>query len=286
MVEIQNANRALYTDIRQTLKDVAQLITRPPQALQVLREHAQEFAVGGTILALMATSGSVSINAISKPKGPNTPPQSNNKEGAEDYFFTTIPGTTVEAFQKFIKTLPDKGIGPQSHYDWPLRYQSYLAHMTRKEAKAAYKNPMVGEMVPNKMETVWFDEVDPNWTNQSSHRSTAQAKGTRTSRFDGTKIEERVPDPNWVIAQQPGSPLHLRMLSCDPQGILGYLHFTLDDPQYDYMFEQNEGRGSFIYVVDVGFDLAHQVGLLVPNHAFFPVAWLCTSAIGEMRRED
>lgn len=258
MVEIQNANRALYSEIKDTLKDIAQLINRPPQALQTLKKHAPAFAVGGTILGLLGKSDSVSINALPKTKATGTSPHpaapTESEKVADDYFLTTVPGTAVKDFQNFIRTLPDKGSGPQRHYDLPLQYQTYLGHMTRLDAGIVNRNPMVGFIGLNRRGNVTIQHgcIDTSKEDGIAGRSTSRFNSTRVSTRDAA---------NWVIKQQAGSPLHLRMLSSDPHDLIAFHEFSLNEPQYDYMYEGTEGRGAAIYVVDAGFGLTHQVSL-------------------------
>ncbi|KAI4136413.1 MAG: hypothetical protein L6R39_007800, partial [Caloplaca ligustica] len=255
VVEIQNANRALYSEIKDTLKDIAQLINRPPQALQTLKKHAPAFAVGGTILGLLGKSDSVSINALPKTKATGTSPHpaapTESEKVADDYFLTTVPGTAVKDFQNFIRTLPDKGSGPQRHYDLPLQYQTYLGHMTRLDAGIVNRNPMVGFIGLNRRGNVTIQHgcIDTSKEDGIAGRSTSRFNSTRVSTRDAA---------NWVIKQQAGSPLHLRMLSSDPHDLIAFHEFSLNEPQYDYMYEGTEGRGAAIYVVDAGFGLTHQ----------------------------
>ncbi|KAL9021700.1 MAG: hypothetical protein Q9185_001064 [Variospora sp. 1 TL-2023] len=258
VVEIQNTNRALFTELKSTLTDIAKFINRPPQALQALKKHAPAFVIGGTVLGLLAKSDSHSIDALPKFKDPQASNRTEPEDEADDWFFTTIPGTTVEAFEKLIRSLPDKGAGPQEHYDWPQRYQTYVAHMTREVAEAVNRNAIVGEITLNRIDIVWADVA----TNNPGAKSGKRRNRSR-SVSNGTNLVERV-DPTWSVTTQEPSDLHLRMLSCRPEFPLGYLDVDLgfpaelQDPTLKYMYEENEGQGAIVYVIDDDFRLTHQ----------------------------
>lgn len=247
VVQAQTANKALSADLKTVLNDLAQFITRPSQSLQTIKRHAPKFVIGGTILALLAKSDSAVIVDFPKPVpiivGPSN---STTKEPVDEFFMVSMVGTSVEAFQRFIQTLPDGGVGPQRHYDWPRKYQTYLGRMTLEEALAVNENSLLdGKRVidmigPNKIKSYDFEE-----------------------RSNRTTLLPRV-NPNWEVQRRPESYLHLRMLSCDPQRRLDRLQYqpkTGAGAQFDYQHDAGSGRGATIYDLDRGFDLKHQVSL-------------------------
>lgn len=260
-MQAQAANKALSEDLKLVLKDLAGFITRPTQSLATIKRHAPKFAIGGTILALMAKSDSAVIATFPKPVpiivGPSN---STTKKPVEEFFMISMVGTSVEGFQRFIQTLPDGGVGPQKHYDWPRKYQTYVGRMTLQEALAVNENSVqdgkrIIDMIgPNKIQTL----------NYTSLRSSRKASSDFDKRPNGTTLLPRV-DPNWEILRRPESVLHLRMLSYDPQRPMNGLK---DQPatgagaQYDYLYDSSSGRGATIYVTDYGFDFQHQVSLL------------------------
>ncbi|KAL9037749.1 MAG: hypothetical protein Q9180_003547, partial [Flavoplaca navasiana] len=257
VVQAQAANKALSEDLKLVLKDLAGFITRPTQSLATIKRHAPKFVVGGTILALMAKSDSAVIASFPKPVpiivGPSN---STIKKPVDEFFMISMVGTSVEAFQRFIQTLPDGGVGPQKHYDWPRQYQTYVGRMTLQEALAVNKNSVqdgkrIIDMIgPNKIQT--FD--------YTSLRSRRKAWSDFDKRSNGTTLLPRV-DPNWEVLRRPESLLHLRMLSYDPQRPMNVLK---DQPatgagaQYDYLYDSSSGSGATIYVTDSGFDFQHQ----------------------------
>ncbi|KAI4184694.1 MAG: hypothetical protein LQ348_004511 [Seirophora lacunosa] len=248
VVEIQNANRALFTELKSTLTDVAQFISRPPQALQALKKHAPAFVIGGTVLALLAKSDSHSIDALSKFPNPQASVQSDRKKVADDYFLVTIPDTTVKAFQDFIRGLPDRGVGKQRHYDWPRVYQTYLGRMTREEAEVVNNNPIVGHIGINRIKRRREGGV--------KSRNLGHIPFYSSKNPNATRLVSRA--PNWRLERRPESDLHLRMLSCPPRSRLRDLDGNLQNPRDDYLYEATGGLGAYIYVLDEGFVLNHQ----------------------------
>lgn len=161
-----------------------------------------------------------------------------------------MPGTTIKAFQEFIKTLPDKGSGLQGHYEWPKRMQTYLGRMTREEAELVNLNPIVEGIGPNRIKRISYGRSNAGSNKQSLSSSKRRANATRLLARD---------EPPWVIEQRDESELHLRMISCTPEGRLRDLQANMRDDQYDYRFEETLGKGATIYVMDEGFEFEHQV---------------------------
>ncbi|KAL8895691.1 MAG: hypothetical protein Q9207_008063, partial [Kuettlingeria erythrocarpa] len=184
IVEVQNNNRALYTDIRSTLNSLVRFINKPPQALQLIKKEAPKWVIGGTILGLMGKSGSSSINSFPRTKVISTSPQpavpTESEKAVNEYFLVTVPDTNVEVFQAWIKGLPDKGAGVQQYYDWPRVYQTYKTKMTRQEAEIVNLDRIVGHIGANLIRIVEFDHVNTGTKEQfSSPRSQRKSNGTR-----------------------------------------------------------------------------------------------------------
>ncbi|KAL8893276.1 MAG: hypothetical protein Q9192_005427, partial [Flavoplaca navasiana] len=151
--EIRKANRGLFNGLKDILSDVAQIIQKPQSSLPLLMKHRKAFATGGSILALLAASNEARISSLPTPK-PRQPLLFNateeSKKDDDHFFIVTVQGTTVEAYLKFIEGLPDKGTGEQRHYEWPRRYQTYLARMTEKQAQAVNGNRLVDMIGSNR----------------------------------------------------------------------------------------------------------------------------------------
>ena len=264
VVQAQAANKALSEDLKLVLKDLAGFITRPTQSLATIKRHAPKFVIGGTILALMAKSDSAVIATFPKPVpiivGPSN---STTKKPVSEYFMVTVENTPVEAFQKYILTLPDRGAGRQQHYNWPRKHQTYVGNMTQEEALAVNENSVQdGKRI--------IDMIGPNVDMiPEAHRYNASPKSQQPAsiepdrRFNQTILHPRA-DPAWEVRRRAESSLHLRMLSHDPGRRLDLLQdqpLTGTGAQYDYQYEATAGEGAAIYVLDDGFSFQHEVSI-------------------------
>ncbi|KAL8892774.1 MAG: hypothetical protein Q9215_000366 [Flavoplaca cf. flavocitrina] len=253
--EIRKANRGLFNGLKDILSDVAQIIQKPQSSLPLLMKHRKAFATGSSILALLAASNEARINSLPIPKRrqPLLFNATEETEKDDDHFFiVTVQGTTVEAYLKFIEGLPDKGTGEQRHYDWPRRYQTYLARMTEKQAQAVNGNRLVDMIGSNRVRVLPAGGKSKNRPGDPLHRNT-----------DGAKVYARDPPipntlPPWSVKRRPGTDLHLRMLSALPQGILSNFQHTMHDEQYDYQYEKSSGKGTTVCVLDSGFNFEHE----------------------------
>ncbi|KAL8716705.1 MAG: hypothetical protein Q9225_005989 [Loekoesia sp. 1 TL-2023] len=249
VVEIQNANRALYTELKDTLNDIARFLTRPPQGLQSLKKRAPAYIAGGAVIGFLAKGPSAVIGFqphAKTTKASSAPSQStNSKDDDNEWFFNTVPGTTKEEFQKFITSLPDKGIGPKTYIDWPVRYQTYVAKLTLEQAKAVNRELIVDQLVANKRVPV-IDQLDSRGKGQLLYADEGSNQTKLHSRQNG-----------WGIQSRLESGLHLRMISARPEQNLGDLENSLEDPQHDYTYVNTLGDGATVYVIDSGFDFTH-----------------------------
>ncbi|KAL8878659.1 MAG: hypothetical protein Q9198_003578, partial [Flavoplaca austrocitrina] len=253
--EIRKANRGLFNGLKDILSDVAQIIQKPQSSLPLLMKHREAFATGSSILALLAASNEARINSLPIPKRRQPLLFNATEETKKDddhFFIVTVQGTTVEAYLKFIEGLPDKGTGEQRHYDWPRRYQTYLARMTEKQAQAVNGNRLVDMIGSNRVRVLPAGGKSKDRPGDPLHRNT-----------DGAKVYARDPPipntlPPWSVKRRPGTDLHLRMLSAHPQGILSNLQHTMHDEQYDYQYEKSSGKGTTVYVLDSGFNFEHE----------------------------
>ncbi|KAL8935604.1 MAG: hypothetical protein Q9216_005340 [Gyalolechia sp. 2 TL-2023] len=252
VVEIQNANRALYTELQDTLNDIARFITRPPQGLQSLKKRAPAYAAGGAVVALLAKGPSAVIGFHTQTKATSASPapaEVTETKGADEFFLTTVPGTTVEAFQKFIEGLPDKGIGRKGYLEWPSRYQTYVTRMTLEEAKVVNQIPIVNVIGPNKKHR---PRREKDWRSGRKDRMFSNERTNKTK----TKVKQR--QVEYSLETRLESDLHLRMLSAKPDVRVDSLANSENDPQYDYAFDKSMGQGVAVYVQDEAFDFSHQ----------------------------
>ena len=107
---------------------------------------------GGTGLAVWAHGVQSTQNLAGQtPEGnpTNTASASATSSGSAEptkWIVRSVEGTPVEAFEKFIDSLPDRGKGRRAIYP-ELNSQSYTALMTKAEKKEASKNPIVAGIV-------------------------------------------------------------------------------------------------------------------------------------------
>ncbi|KAL8671929.1 MAG: hypothetical protein Q9168_003585 [Polycauliona sp. 1 TL-2023] len=153
----------------------------------------------------------------------------------EDWYLNTIPGTSVKAFQAWIKTLPDKGLGRQHIYA-SSKFQSYVGKWTEEESIIIHQDPMVSHQVRNRPCGIREDFI------QSS----------MSQPYDKS-LQKRVDNP--IIAQKPNSYRYQKILSL--QRRLNIHGVPDHDPLYDYTYEQSAGAGTFIYDFDEYFDWNH-----------------------------
>ena len=211
--------------------------------------------VGGTITGIVSwIHGQQSIQnlASGSPKGTPTPTasasssasSSSNTAEPTQWILNTVPGTSVEAFDKFIKTLPDRGQGTRIVFP-NLRDQSYVGLMTRAQAEEVNKNPIVDQISGASAEyrvhdngSDFYGEYNNDSIIESGHH----------------KITSRAPRLDFVTEEFPYEHLHL--LSWPPD------RNFLDSPYVPtekYIREQSDGEGTFVYVLDSGVDFSHIV---------------------------
>ncbi|KAL8782183.1 MAG: hypothetical protein Q9213_005619 [Squamulea squamosa] len=239
VVDAKNKNKALVGDLNRVLNDISQLINKPPQALLAVKRHSPKWFVGASIALLLAGSDSPTISAWAQPIPMIVPSNSSNSTRERivaDYFIVTVPNTGVKAFQAFIKTLPDKGVGTQHHYDWPRQYQTYLGRMTRQDAETVNKNRIFAVIGPNKLDKIrWGPHKDsPKKDKMLSHSDSGSHR---------TKLAAR--RPAWQVEERENSFLHLRMLSFLPTSPIATLHDNMDFST-EYKHEKTSGKGCTI----------------------------------------
>ncbi|KAL8654527.1 MAG: hypothetical protein Q9210_001438 [Variospora velana] len=266
VVGIQNANRALYTEIKQTLAVVSQFINNPPQALQVIKKEAPKWVIGGTVMTLLAMSGSNPINSLPQMKATSTSPRppapTESKEAKVDWFLISIPDSIEKDWMAFITSLPD--------YDWPVRRQTYVAKLTLQEAQAANRNRLVDQLLINQVEIIL--------NNVASHSTKLHKRKSSFAHGNVTELHRRT----FAIQSRHNSPVHLKMLSAKPHADISSVH--LAGPDYTYV--NTIGRGAAIYIVDTGFSTLHshvdyqRCGISPPqfSDAYLPILVDCWEA--------
>ncbi|KAI4198895.1 MAG: hypothetical protein LQ350_004960 [Teloschistes chrysophthalmus] len=133
---------------------------------------------------LIMYNGLIKASQTSKtPSSPTATPSSTKTPS--EWLLNTIPGTSVDAFQKFIKTLPDGGAGEQIVYD-AINTQGYVAKMTLEEAKVVNRLPIVDKVVSN-------EPMKSNKLLVPTNETTKQLQ----RRFTAPRIAVEDPSPRW-----------------------------------------------------------------------------------------
>lgn len=149
-----------------------------------------------------------------------------------EWLLNTVPGTSLDDFEAFVQKLPDRGAGRRITYP-ELNYQNYIGKMTLDQARMVNTNPIVDQISAN-------DPIDDDLPPINHLRNR---------------------DPNVQIFTQPGTERYLKVLSYPRNRVWADLQNNFDDPLNDYTFENSQGAGSFVYVLDTGFDFNHPVSI-------------------------
>ena len=222
---------------------------------------------GGGITSIVAVFGgaynlihgvqSLSNLAKGSPKGTPTPSasasasSSSNPAEPTEWILNTVPGTSVEAFDKFIKTLPDRGQGERIVYS-NLRDQMYVGRMTRAEAEEVNKNPIVDQMSPDADGEVELADLDLSLTDRFG-----QFWNDSGLHLDKKRISSRQFDFSFEV--QGDTPSHLALLSFPPD--VDWSHGAATRATAKYVREESEGANQFVYVIDSGLDTDHDVSV-------------------------
>lgn len=146
--------------LRADLSDIVRFVTNPPSGLIDFKRIAAQFGVGGTITALTGVSINFIVHYDHKdshqnndaggrsPTGTATAVLSSSLPTPTEWLLNTVPGTSVDAFEAFIKKLPDRGSGERIVFP-QLDHQHYVGKMTLEEAKAVSKILIVDQITPN-----------------------------------------------------------------------------------------------------------------------------------------
>ena len=211
--------------------------------------------VGGAITGIVSwIHGQQSIQnlASGSPKGTPTPTASGSSSASSssntaeptEWIFNTVPGTSMEAFDKFIKTLPDRGQGDRIVFP-NLRDQVYVGLMTREEAIEINKNPIVDQLTEASSKYSLLD-AGSDFYDLYNNRSSVES--------GQPKLSSRAPNYDFEITQFP-TP-HLQLISWPKDKNFYQQSFVALEM---YVREKSDGQGTFVYVLDSGVDFTHSV---------------------------
>lgn len=273
IINMQDGLNNLRDLLKGDLSDITRFITNPPSGLQDFRRIAAQFGVGGTILGLSGVSLNYIIHySDHNSNGNNNDDNQNHRNGGQqatptgetptttttashtEWLLNTVPGTSREEFEAFVSKLPDHGGGERIIYP-ALGYQNYVAKMTVEQAKLVSKYPIVDQMGPNDPVEHLGDDISQDEESNHAKRSTRQKHDGRAVTY-GPQPKRRQ-DQTLYPTFQEGSPLHLKMISYPKNRRISQLVAADPDPPLQYGFDRSGGAGSFIYVLDNGFDFMH-----------------------------
>ncbi|KAL8773359.1 MAG: hypothetical protein Q9209_001753 [Squamulea sp. 1 TL-2023] len=232
---VSNSQAAAVQTVQSTLRNGAKTVSGLSSKLRGSRNTLKfgqtallvgAEAVGGLLFAALYEYIRLDGPLSPKPAPPLPVPVSDSEPS--DWYLNTVPGTSVKAFQEWIKGLPDKGTGRQHIYSG-CNYQAYAGRWTMEEAEVINQDPIVDHQVPNV-------PLEHDW---------GFFKGDLPSVLE-TEVRKRVDSPTIITA--PGSQRHLKILSLFKN--LKIADFSDTNSLLDYAFERSAGSGTFVYVFD------------------------------------
>jgi hypothetical protein len=159
-----------------------------------------------------------------------------------EYVFVTKEGTPIDQFEAFIKTLPDQGNGVRNKDIEPiLQSQLYATQLTEEEAAAIEAMDFIETIGRN-------DPVEDEF--YGSIGGSNHATMRRKKRDDLPTAQD-----HFSFERTP-SAAHLRLITQVPTHKNPDGTYIVPDK---YTFDPTLGAGSTIYVVDTGFNSAHDV---------------------------
>lgn len=289
---MQDGLKNLRDLLKGDLSDIVRFINRPPSGLVDFKRIAAQFGVGGTIIGLAGVSLNYIIHYGDNNNGTNgnNGNDGNNNNGGQqttatatatsststpeptEWLLNTVPGTSREAFEDFVNKLPDHGSGERIIFP-NLPWQNYVTKMTLEQAKEASKVPIVDQISAN-------DPIeDPDKDGPQNRRSRLsprhqlprhqydQHQKDRHALPHGHQRHRRLDiDSDVHVLVQTPSRTHLGMISAAKDQLIRELEPMPDKSETkQYYYEKSAGAGSFIYVLDSGFDFTHLVSFLFSN---------------------
>ena len=183
---------------------------------------------------------------------------SSNTGTPSEWILNTVPGTSIDAFEKFIGSLPDKGAGRRIIYPH-LPDQGYVGKMTLAEAQDVSRNPIVDQITPNSHQLIWGRVGQQADSMNQSYENFAKADSLPNKKRRSNALEQHRSSPRQnqngftVMRRDQTAPLHLKLLSL-------FKNKNIHDEAVNtegYLYEQSGGAGSFIYVIDTGLEEVH-----------------------------
>ena len=255
--EIQSKLGNTLNLLRDLAEDFGAWISRPAQGISQYRKLAAQLALL-TVPELVLITNWHSSQSAPTSTSSSSAASASSTGNPNDWVLNTVPGTTVDAFEKFVNTLPDKGSGARLIYPG-IGDQVYFGKMTLAEAQEVSKNPIVDQITPNLLNIVDFSRaLDPsdkvvrgtyNITNPT--RDAHDWNNSETSKDH--RVDRRQEVQVWEIGPNEAQ-LHQKLLSLPRDR-------NLQDDDYvngqGYLIEETMGEGSYVYILDTGLAKEH-----------------------------
>ncbi|KAL8635658.1 MAG: hypothetical protein Q9228_006873, partial [Teloschistes exilis] len=121
-----------------------------------IHRYMSAVQISTSLQQLIAYDGLTKASQTSKtPSSPTA--TSTSKATPSEWLLNTTAGTSVDAYQNFILTLPDRGSGRQIVYE-EVDLLFYVARMTRREANIVNRLPIIDQLIPNeRLQTIKED---------------------------------------------------------------------------------------------------------------------------------
>ncbi|KAL8880406.1 MAG: hypothetical protein Q9198_002180, partial [Flavoplaca austrocitrina] len=240
--------KTAQSNLQKAANSVSALSPRLKAAVNTPRVKTTAAVVGGLLTQGLVVDAIYFFTRPDNPLSPKAVPPivaaSDDEDAPSEWYINTVPGTSVKAFQEWIKGLPDRGLGRQYVYDG-ANFQSYVGKWTREQAIIIHENAIVSHQVPNIFQEVHLNAVQSNasWARKD---------------FVQRRDEDESPE---IVADQD-NVLHLSMLSMPKGEDWGDLLADAAADGKPYIYEKSAGSGITVYILDSGINWEHQD----PNH--------------------
>lgn len=237
--QVQTEQTALRTAAKSVADSLSQLrncISTPGTCKNIYDTVAGALiggSIGGPLAYIIYNSGTgTSPTQASKASSPAA--ATSEASVPEEWLISTVPGTSVKDFQAFIKGLPDRGSGEQIIYP-ELDEQGYITKMTELEAAIANRDPIVDVIISNA--PIDSQLFSLNHTGPGA-------------------LHQRDEEPWTIVLQDEPERYHAMLCAQRTENVAD---LPDDKAQYNYVLENSAGDGIFVYVLDHGCLLSHEV---------------------------
>ncbi|KAL8866340.1 MAG: hypothetical protein Q9174_006363 [Haloplaca sp. 1 TL-2023] len=240
LTEIQSAQSALRSardGLLKLIPGIRSTLSQPgPYAKTAFAGVLASLVANDVVMqALIYYEGSPT-KASQAAKPPTAAPSASPSSEPREWIFNTVVGTSKEEFDKFIKSLPDKGSGRQIIYP-SMNYQWYVTRMTKKEAMVVHRATIVDQLVPNQrlQSSLAFARGNASTTDKylAPRAGPGALKLAQESQIDAARMQISW----WRDRPVPG--------------------LYSNDPSWAYLHDESAGEGTFIYVFDTKINFDH-----------------------------